>query len=168
MRSRGFTLVELIIVICVVAVTFGIALERLLKYQELAERTAVEQTIAAINTALMSKFGAYLGAGRADSIRADAGTNPVHLLVRPPARYLGELYAPDTAMLERQSWYFDRQSGEFVYLPQRRRYLSVEEGTPDRVRFKIFVSEPKAENGLVRELAMPFIAPAAPFQWVID
>jgi prepilin-type N-terminal cleavage/methylation domain-containing protein len=167
MRPRGFTLIELIVVVCVVAITFGVALERLLKYQELAERTAMEQTVAAINIALASKFSAYLGAGTPDAVRAEAGTNPVNLLVRPPTHYLGELYAPDTSLVDRQSWYFDRQSGEFIYLPNRRRYLSVAEGPPDRLRFKIFVSEPKA-HGRIRELAMPFIAPAVPFEWRVE
>lgn len=168
MRRSGFTLIELIIVICVVAVTFGVALDRLLRYQEMGERAAVEQNIAAINTALTMKFAAYVTGGKADAVKAEAGGNPVLLLARPPQNYLGELYAPDSSLLDRQSWYFDRQSREFVYLPQRRRFLSAEGGAPEKLRFRIFVSEPKAEPGQPRELPMPFIAPVEPFTWTIE
>jgi prepilin-type N-terminal cleavage/methylation domain-containing protein len=168
MPGRGFTLIELIIVICIVAVTSGVALDRLLRYQEMGERAAVEQNIAAINTALTMKFAAYVTSGRPERAMAEAGKNPVELLARPPQNYLGELYAPDIAMLERQSWYFDRQSSDFVYLPNRRRYLSVTEGAPDRLRFRIYVSQPKGEPGEPRELAMPYIGPVAPFEWKIE
>ena len=64
-RARGFTLIELLVVVCVVALLFGVGLERLLRYQELAERTAVEQNLAAINVALTSKFAALIAAGAA-------------------------------------------------------------------------------------------------------
>ena len=168
MRASGFTLIELIIVVCVVAVTFGVALDRLLRYQEMGERAVVEQNIAAINTALTMKFAAYVAGGNADAAKSEAGGNPVHLLARPPQNYLGELYAPETSLLERQSWYFDRQSREFVYLPQRRRYLSTESGAPEKLRFRVFVSEPQAAPGQPRELPMPFIAPVEPFAWTIE
>jgi prepilin-type N-terminal cleavage/methylation domain-containing protein len=168
MRDRGFTLIELITVICVIAVTFGVALERMLRYQEMAERAVVEQTIGAINSALTMRFAGYVTAGNADAVKSEAGRNPVELLSRPPQNYLGELYAPENSTLERQSWYFDRQSRELVYLPQRRRYLSAEGGPPEKLRFRIFVSEPQAEPGQPRELAMPFVAAATPFEWVIE
>jgi general secretion pathway protein G len=168
MRKAGFTLIELTIVICVVAVTFGVALERLLRYQEMAERAALEQNLAAINTALTMKFAAYVAAGRPDAIRSEADKNPVELLVRPPQNYLGELYAPEAGTLERASWYFDRQSREFVYLPNRRRYLSVDGGPPEKLRFRVAVSEPKAEPGQPRELSTPFIASVEPFRWLIE
>jgi prepilin-type N-terminal cleavage/methylation domain-containing protein len=169
MRNAGFTLIELIIVICIVALTFGFGLERLLRYQEMGERAAVEQNIAAINSALTMKFAAYVTSGRPERAMAEAGKNPVEVLARPPQNYLGELYAPDTATLERQSWYFDRQSRDFVYLPNRRRYVSVRGGgSPDQLRFRIYVSEVKAEPGQPRELAMPFIAPVVPFDWTIE
>src|SRR6185295_11043194 len=105
MRARGFTLIELFIVICVVAVTFGVALERLLRYQEMGERAALEQNLAAINTALTMRFAAYVASGRPEAIRAELDNNPVDLLSRPPQNYLGELYAPPAETLERPYWY---------------------------------------------------------------
>lgn len=168
MRARGFTLIELITVICVVAVTFGVALERLLRYQEMGERAAFEQNLAAINTALTMKFAAYVAGGRPEAVRAELDSNPVDLLSRPPQNYLGELYAPRTETLERASWYFDRQSRELVYLPNRRRFLSADAGPPEKIRFHVTVTEPATPAGQPRELPQPFVVPVAPFRWDIE
>jgi prepilin-type N-terminal cleavage/methylation domain-containing protein len=169
-RRGGFTLIELLVVVCVVAVLFGVALDRLLRYQELAERTALEQNLAAINVALTSKFAALIVAGRGEAIAQEAGANPVHLLVRAPENYLGELYAPAPDSLPRRSWYFDRQSGELVYVPGRTRYLTAGAGQERGLRFRVLLSEPAASSvaaGL-RELRQPYVAARAPYRWVIE
>src|SRR6266545_4550257 len=119
--SRGFTLLELVVVVCIVAFLFGVALERLMRYRELAERTAVEQNLAAINMALTMRFAALVTAGRGEGIAKEVGHNPIELLARPPQDYLGELYAPAPETLPRPSWYFDRSTGHLVYAPSRTR-----------------------------------------------
>jgi len=167
MRRRGFTLIELTIVICVVAVLFGVALDRFLLYQELGERAALQQNIAAMNTALTMKFVAYITGGKPQAIEAELGKNPVDLLSRPPENYLGELYAPDTRMLERPSWFFDRGSAELVYLPRRDRHLTSASGPMEALRFRIFLTEIKPGTEGLRELRQPFIGPVTPFSWVV-
>jgi general secretion pathway protein G len=168
-RRAGFTLVELLVVITVVAVLFGVALDRLLRYQELAERTAVELNLAAINVALTSKFAALIASGRGDSIAGEAGANPVKLLVRPPENYLGELYAPAPHSLPPRSWHYDRQSGDLVYVPGRTRYL-VAPQQESGLRFRVVLSEPSRASGAValRELRQPYIAASKTYQWVIE
>jgi prepilin-type N-terminal cleavage/methylation domain-containing protein len=168
MRRRGFTLIELLVVISIVALLFGMALDRLLKYQELGERTAVEENIAAMNTALTMKFAAYVTLGRPQAIAREVGTNPVRLLARPPQNYLGELYAPDANAMERTSWYFDTASRELVYLPNRRRYLSTSDGPPEVLRFQIALTEIDALPDEPPQLRQPLIAAKPPFRWVID
>jgi prepilin-type N-terminal cleavage/methylation domain-containing protein len=51
-RSGGFTLIELIIVICLVAVFMAVALDRLRRYQESAEKSMVELTVASMQSGL--------------------------------------------------------------------------------------------------------------------
>jgi prepilin-type N-terminal cleavage/methylation domain-containing protein len=168
-RGRGFTLIELLVVICVVALLFVIALDRLLRYQELAERTAMEQNLAAINIALTSKFAALIAAGRGEVIAAEAGANPVNLLARPPENYLGELYSPPPDSLAPRSWYYDRQSGDLIYVPGRTRYLSAPEPR-NGLRFRVMLTEPAPAPGgaPVRELRQPYIAARLPYRWVIE
>jgi prepilin-type N-terminal cleavage/methylation domain-containing protein len=168
MRARGFTLIELVVVISAVALLFGVALDRLLRYQEMGERAALEQNLAAINTALTMRFAAYIAAGKPRAIESVAGKNPVDLLERAPENYLGELFAPEVSTLARTSWYFDRSSGELVYLPGRRRYLSSESGPPEALRFRVVLSQPRDAADEPPSLRQPFILPTAPFRWVIE
>jgi prepilin-type N-terminal cleavage/methylation domain-containing protein len=168
MRNRGFTLIELLIVISIVAILFAVALERLLRYQEMGERAAVEQNVAAISTALSMKFAAYVVRGRPAAIENEVGKNPIGLLARPPENYLGELFSPDIKTLPRGSWYFDVASHDLVYLPNRRRYLSAGEGPPNMLRFRVALTEVRNEPGEPRELPQPFVAANPPFKWVID
>jgi prepilin-type N-terminal cleavage/methylation domain-containing protein len=167
-RARGFTLIELIVVICVVALLFGVALDRLQRYRELAERVAMERNLAAMNVALTLKFASLVISGRAAEIEKEAGTNPVRLLARPPENYLGELYAPDPATIAEGSWFFDRQAGELVYVPSRTRYLSFPSESPGKLHFRIFLTAPSQEPGAPRELAQPFVGPVRPFGWATE
>lgn len=168
MRQRGFTLIELTIVVCIVAVLFGVALDRLLRYQELGERAALQQNLAAINVALTLKFAAYLTGGRPQAIEGELGKNPIDLLVRPPENYLGELSAPDASKLPRPSWYFDRATSDLVYLPLRQGHLTTKSGQVDALRFRIYLTEASSALGDPKELRQPFVGPTEPFTWLID
>jgi prepilin-type N-terminal cleavage/methylation domain-containing protein len=169
LKPKGFTLVELIIVVCIVALLFGVALERLLRFQELGERTAMEQNIAAINVALTLKFAALVAAGRGQAIEKELDANPIELLARPPENYLGALYAPSAGTLPTRSWYFDRASAELVYVPGRTRFLSEPSDAENGLRFRVVLSEaarPPVEG--VTELRQAFIRPSAPYRWTIE
>lgn len=169
MKRRGFTLVELIVVICVVALLFGVALDRLMRYQELGERTAMEQNIAAMNVALTMKFAALVVAGRPAAIEKEAGANPIDLLARPPENYLGALYAPPPGELPRRSWYFDTQAGDLVYVPSRARYLTEPPNALNGLRFRVALTEPAPRAGeLVREIRQAFVRPSTPYVWNIE
>ena len=163
-----YPLIELVVVISIVALTFGVALERLLKYQEMGERAGLEQNLAAINSALTMRFAAFVISGRPEAIQEEAGRNPITLLDRAPENYLGELYMPDEKTLPRASWYFDRATGELVYVPNRRRYLSTAAGPPEAIRFRVGVTAPEDKPSGPRELRRPFIVAQPPFSWVID
>jgi type II secretory pathway pseudopilin PulG len=67
-RETGFTLFELIVVICIVATMAGILLNRLRVYQEAAEKAAMQQTAAAIKSALQMRVASYLINGRGRKI----------------------------------------------------------------------------------------------------
>jgi prepilin-type N-terminal cleavage/methylation domain-containing protein len=168
MRRRGFTLIELTVVVCIVAVLFGVALDRLLRYQELGERAVLELNLGALNSALTMKFAAYVTSGRPQAIENELGKNPIDLLARPPQNYLGELYGPEVDRLPRPSWYFDRESRELVYLPSRGRHLTSDSGSIDVLRFRIFLTQGRSDPGEPRELPQPFIGQVTPFRWLIE
>jgi prepilin-type N-terminal cleavage/methylation domain-containing protein len=169
LKPRGFTLIELLVVICIVALLFGIALDRLMRFQELGERTAMEQNVAAINVALTMKFAALVASGRGQAIEKELGANPVELLARAPENYLGPLFMPPADLLPPRSWYYDRASGDLVYVPGRTRYLTEPSDATNGLRFHVVLSAAPARGvEAVTELRQAFIRPRAPYRWVIE
>jgi prepilin-type N-terminal cleavage/methylation domain-containing protein len=169
LRKSGFTLIELLVVICVVALLFAVALDRLMRLQEAGERSVMEQNIAAMNVALNMKFAALIVAGRPEAIQKEAGTNPVELLARPPENYLGALYAPLPGSLAPRSWYYDRATGDLVYVPGRTRYLTEPPDAEQGLHFRIVLSElsPRHEPG-VTELPVPMVMPMQAYRWSFE
>jgi len=167
-RRRGFTLVELVVVLCVVALVFGVALDRLERYLELTERSAVEQNVAAINVGLTLRFAALVAAGRGGAIAADVGTNPVHLLARAPENYLGEFSGAPAGAVEGRSWYFDRKTEEIVYLPSRTRFLVFDSPANTALRFRIALTEVDSAPGQPKVLPQPYLRTQTPYRWNIE
>jgi general secretion pathway protein G len=114
--QAGFTLFELIVVICIIAVLVGILLNRLRWYEEAAEKAVMQQTAAAIKSALQMRVASYMINGRDNEIENLRNENPVSWLQESPADYAGEFYADAYARVRPGSWYFDLSRREFVYV----------------------------------------------------
>lgn len=168
LARRGFTLVELVVTICIVALLFGVALDRLLRFQELGERAAMEQNIAAINVALTMKFAALVAAGRGHAIEDEVRANPIDLLARPPENYLGALFMPSRELLPDRSWYYDRASGDLVYVPGRVRYLTEPPGALDGLRFHVVLTDAAPRADGLKVLRQALIRPRTPYRWAVE
>ena len=169
LKRAGFTLIELMVVICVVALLFGVALDRLMRFQELGERTAMEQNLAAINVALTMKFAVLAASGQPRAIEKEIGANPVDLLARAPENYLGALFMPSAEHLPARSWYFDRASGDLVYMPGRTRYLTEPPDAERGLRFRVVLSDPSPrKDEIVTEIRQALIRPLRPYRWTIE
>ena len=115
-RQTGFTLFELILVVCIVALMAGILLNRMQLYEEAAEKAAMQQTAAAIKSALQMRVAAYMISGRDNEIEHLRSENPVSWLQEAPVDYVGEFYADAYARVRPGSWYFDLTRRELVYV----------------------------------------------------
>ena len=114
--QAGFTLFELVVVVCIVAVMAGILFNRLRVYEEAAEKAAMQQTAVAIKSALQMRVAAYMIGGRDKEIENLRNENPVGWLQGQPANYAGEFYADAYARVRPGNWYFDLTRREFVYV----------------------------------------------------
>ena len=168
-RLRGFTLLELAIVVAIVAVLITVALDRLLRYAELAERAAMEQSISAMKSALGLRFAGLYLRGQVKTIQALSEENPMDWLAERPPGYLGELWQPPLATLERPSWYFDRANKQLVYVPLRTRYLLPPKQNDPRISYRVIVDfGPGPGSGGAAELRRLGIEPAEPYNWFQD
>ncbi len=161
--STGFTLLELVVVICLVAIFASVALERFLRYQEIAEKTAMETTIGALRSAQTLQVAARILRGGLPSVAQMADENPVDWLTDPPPGYIGALQDPDAAEVPKGSWYFDLRNKQLVYRPQRTRFFTPGPDNSDRIRFRVVVRI--QGSGASAELSELGIRPAAPFHW---
>src|SRR5665647_2492999 len=92
--SKGFTLLELIVVITIIVVLMGVFFNRVLFYQEQAEKTAMEGVAGAIQSALTMQYGQILTRGKPSDATALAQDNPMNWLQKKLRNYSGEFYDP--------------------------------------------------------------------------
>lgn len=147
----GFTLLELVVVICLVGIFASVALDRLLRYQEIAEKATMDATIGALRSAEALQVAARITTGGFASVAELADENPIDWLAAPPAGYAGAFDNPAALSLPPGSWYFDNRNKELVYIPERTRFFVPAPGESDRIRFKVIVR--LSTHGRVRGIA---------------
>ena len=167
-QQGGFTLFELIVVVCIVALMAGILLNRLRVYEEGAEKAAMQQTAAAIKSALQMRVAAYMISGRDNEIENLRNENPTKWLQENPASYAGEFYADAYARIRPGSWYFDLNRRELIYVinlgdnfkpgPDGRKWV--------RYRVRIgYEDMPEQGGGTRKVLSSVGFAPVQPYVW---
>ena len=122
-HSKGFTLIELIVVITVIVILIGVFLPRVWFYQEQAEKAAMEQVGGALQSALLMQYGHLLAGGRESEVQNLVTENPTHWLMQEPGNYAGEFYGMTPAAISPGNWAFDLQTRELIYVPYRTDYF---------------------------------------------
>jgi len=123
-------------VLAVIAVLAGGLFHALLRYEELAEKTAVDMTIRNLRSGLRWQIAERLLRGSPTETAALVGANPIGWLERPPDGYIGE-HAGPSADLPRGSWYFDTDSRELAYRPNLTLHFEAPAGRSDEIRWRV-------------------------------
>jgi general secretion pathway protein G len=136
-RQRGSGWLEFGAVALLLAVLATMLLDVVGRYQEYAEKTAVELTVRNLRTAVRWQVAERLMQGRTGELPRMTGANPVPWLESPPPGYLGEQASGPRGPVPPGSWYFDTGARELVYVPTQASYLAVEPNGEKSLRWQV-------------------------------
>ena len=112
-RTRGFSLLELVVVIVIIGVLLVFAINRLLPYLDEAERVAVLTVETQLKNTLVMEAAQRIVRGQSSTIAELEQANPMSLLLEAPDNYVGEHRRAE--MLPERRWYFDPERRRLVY-----------------------------------------------------
>ncbi len=167
--SRGFTLLELIVVITIVVVMMGSFIDRMLFYQEQAEKTAMEGVANAIQSALVMQYGQILTRGKPSDVASLAQDNPMSWLQKRPPNYAGEFYDPTPLSVEAGSWVFDLRTRDLIYVVHNANYFRPGKDGRKWIRFHVVTSYETSRLPSLQdapaELTGILFEPVEPYAW---
>jgi type II secretory pathway pseudopilin PulG len=134
-RARGFSLAEFAVVATIVALLAGTLLQRLVLYQEEAEKAAVARMVGTLRAALALRVAHLHANGRDAEVLALAGQNPIEWLSERPQNYVGEYFDPVPPSIPHGNWYFNRSNKSVIYLLHPRKFFP--QGTIRSVQYTV-------------------------------
>jgi len=135
--ERGFSLLELVVVVVIIAFLMVIAISRLLALQVDAERVAMESVLGTLRSAIGMKVAHHIVQNDIRGLRSLVGSNPMDRLAETPHNYLGALNGVDPLSLEDGNWYYDQSGRALVYLVRNKTYFSGGRPQPPSARFAL-------------------------------
>jgi general secretion pathway protein G len=148
-RQAGFSLLELVVVVCAVAILAGFALDRLLPLVGRAQRVAYLQVRSDLTSALLLEAADRITRGESATLPELAATNPMTLLLTPPANYVGSLERTDEGAIPRASWYYDERLGRLGYRVGRYTRFAPGTGPADLIELEVaFVYQDRDGDGV--------------------
>jgi len=166
-RQTGSTLLELAVAGAIIGVLAAILLGQLMRYQEIAEKTVMETTVINMRTGLKWRMAELMVSDRMQDLGAVAQDNPVDWLAAPPSNYLGPLAAPAPDTIPPGSWYYDTESRQLVYRPDRARHLKPGPDGEKLIRFRVTATTHPAEKGRPPRVEGVTLSPVVPYDWPI-
>lgn len=167
--SRGFTLFELVIVVIIITILAGLFMNRVMFYQELAEKTAMEQVVSTVQSALTLKYAQIQTRGQASDISAMAVDNPMSWLQRKPRNYAGEFYDANPLSVTPGNWLFDLKSRELVYVLQHTEHFKPAKDNPQWIRFHVVLQYEKPVLASLKNAPLELVGavfdPVSPYVW---
>jgi prepilin-type N-terminal cleavage/methylation domain-containing protein len=167
--DRGFSLVELVVVLVIVSIVSAILLDRVKFYQEQAEKATMEATAAAIQAGLHLRLAGYLASGQERDVQRLATENPIDWLARKPESYAGALDRIAARELPGGTWYFDPTDRTVVYRIRYGRTFVADADGVKEVRFRANVDYGRLETGsnLMGIKRLEFV-PVHPYRWPVE
>lgn len=166
-NQKGFTILELIVVVAVVAVLASVALPRFYRMTLRAEALSTQGMIGQLRSALSLQMARGLYRGEDLAAWAHDGPRALYpmrdLLQEQPKNYLGVLANSD----KRGFWYDDKLSHELVYVVNNDEIVTGVSGLPTKVRWHISLIYAVKPMGGKQVLGL-HLHPSSKHQWLFN
>ena len=137
---QGFSLLELVVVICLIGILLAVAIPRLLPYTAEAERVAVLTFEGQIRNTLVMDAAQRIARGESASISTLNGSNPMNLLLEVPDNYVGELDSAGPPADLSGRWFFDLGKRRLIYRPRQGFMFRSDADSVDQLEFEVRVA----------------------------
>lgn len=168
-RQRGFTLLELVVVIIIISGLLFFGIDRLSRLEVRAEQAAMEQVIGSLKSALALAMSQQVARTDIAGLQRYLGTNPMDLLAETPHNYLGSFPCGPAGRPPGAHWFFDRSDRSLVYVSGNPEFFFSEDEEKSVTRLKIMpVYDDNNANGRFDAgdtLAGLKLAATAPYRW---
>jgi prepilin-type N-terminal cleavage/methylation domain-containing protein len=164
-KSRGFTLIELVVVMVIVVVLAVTMLDRVWLYQEQAEKAAMVEVVGVIQSELLMKYGHLMIRGTEAEIAALSVDNPMTWLAKTPLNYVGELYDPLPDSGNSGNWVFDLKSRELIYLIARTDHFTSAEDGQKWIRYRVRLMVAPSSDVPDKSIVGVLFEPVKPYKW---
>ncbi|MBI5752727.1 MAG: type II secretion system protein [Hydrogenophilales bacterium] len=168
-RVHGFTLIEFLVVIIIISTLGAVLLDRMLFYQEAAEKAAMEQMAGTLRSALHLQIADKLIKGKTQAILGLVEDNPMDWLAEQPGNYVGERFAPEVGEVAKGNWYFDLKDRQLVYVISRGGHFAPNKQGRKEVRYAVRLVHARAQAGRddadKQEINGVILALAEPYHW---
>lgn len=136
-KPSGFSKLELLLSATLIGIFAAILLNRLMFYQEAAEKANVEYTISMLKSALRVQMATMLVEGRVQDYVLLERQNPMDWLEEKPGNYsLGSVNG-DAGGKCNGCWYFNPGDRTLTYRPARSEYLQPDKSGEKRLRLQV-------------------------------
>lgn len=159
-RRDGFSLIEIIAVIVIIATLVSFALNKLWPLFGKAERAHTLQMIGGLRSALTLNMAERIVNDQRLQWETYRDKNPVSYLAAPPGNYLGAFDHLKPSQMKKGSWYFDKTQHLLIYRVRFAQYFHSPLPGPARIRLKIMPIFGKNKLYAVDLKAVD------PYQWV--
>ena len=171
-NQKGFTLLEMVIVIVLIGFLGLIILDRVWKFRVYAEEAAVTSIVGNIRSALGLEVANLAVRGKIKNIANLENTNPMNLLAQTPNNYLGEINNI-TQTKDKGVWYFNKYDNTLNYIVNSTDNFKSNIKGPLRARYQLKMVYTDNNNNHRYDKNIDYIngldlVALEPYRWVVE